>query len=61
MVLANLDKLEQCGGDLTAAQEQLQDVEVTLKTQNEEMDALRREQSQVKVSKACPIKHSPAH
>lgn len=41
---------EQCGGDLAAAQEQLQDVQTTLKTQQEEIDALIAEQAQVKAS-----------
>ncbi|KAF2188611.1 RecF/RecN/SMC protein [Zopfia rhizophila CBS 207.26] len=39
---------EQCGGDLAAAQEQLQDVQVTLKTQQEEIDALVADQARVK-------------
>ncbi|KAF2259851.1 RecF/RecN/SMC protein [Lojkania enalia] len=39
---------EQCGGDLAAAQEQLQDVVTTLKTQQEEIDALVAEKAQQK-------------
>ena len=40
---------EQCGGDLTTAQEQLQDAETTLATQMEELDSLLAEQKSVKV------------
>jgi structural maintenance of chromosome 2 len=39
---------EQCGSDLAAAREQLEDVETTLKAQQEEIDALVIEQAQVK-------------
>lgn len=39
---------EQCGADLAAAQEQLQDVQTTLKTQQEEIDALIAEQAKAK-------------
>ena len=45
---ARLDS-EQVGGDLAAAQEQLQEVGQTLKAQEEEIAALISEQSQVKV------------
>ena len=45
---ARLDS-EQVGSDLTAAQEQLQEVDQTMKGQEEEIVALRFEQSQVKV------------
>ncbi|KAI9882306.1 MAG: 37S ribosomal protein S9, mitochondrial [Watsoniomyces obsoletus] len=44
---AQLD-FEQCGGDLAAAQEQLTEVDTTLKVQREEMDSLKEEQEQVK-------------
>ncbi|XPS77369.1 Structural maintenance of chromosomes protein 2 [Ascochyta lentis] len=37
---------EQCGSDLAAAQEQLEDVQITLKTQQEEIDELLAEQKQ---------------
>jgi structural maintenance of chromosome 2 len=40
---------EQCGLDLAAAQDQLQDVQTTLKTQQEEIDALIAEQAAAKV------------
>jgi structural maintenance of chromosome 2 len=40
---------EQCGTDLATAQEQLQDVQTTLTTQQQEIDALSIEQAQVKV------------
>jgi len=40
---------EQCGSDLGAAQEQLQDAVTTLSTQQEELDALLAEQKSVKV------------
>lgn len=39
---------EQCGGDLTAAQEQLQDIQVTITTQTDEIQALLTEQGRVK-------------
>ncbi|KAK4997168.1 Structural maintenance of chromosomes protein 2, partial [Elasticomyces elasticus] len=39
---------EQCGSDLAAAQEQLQDAETTLKTQEEELSALSSEHKRVK-------------
>jgi structural maintenance of chromosome 2 len=39
---------EQCGSDLTAAQEQLHDTEVTLSTQQDEINALLAEQARVK-------------
>jgi structural maintenance of chromosome 2 len=45
---ARLDQ-EQVGGDLATAQEQLQEVEQTLKAQAEEIAALVSEQSQLKV------------
>lgn len=40
---------EQYGSDLATAQEQLQDVQTTLKTQQEEIDALEAELAQAKV------------
>lgn len=40
---------EQCSADLSAAQEQLVDVQTTLKAQQEEIAALIAEQTQVKV------------
>lgn len=40
---------EQAGGDLAAAQEQLVEVEATLKAQQEEIEALLQEQARVKV------------
>lgn len=40
---------EQCGSDLGAAQEQLQDAVTTLSTQQEELDTLLAEQKSVKV------------
>lgn len=43
---------EQCGSDLAATQEQMQEAQTTLKTQQEEIDALIAEQAQ---AKACPI------
>lgn len=43
---------EQASGDLTAAQEQLVDVDSTLRAQEEEIAALVEEQQQVKVSKS---------
>ena len=39
---------EQCGSDLTAAQEQLHDTEVTIAAQQEEIDDLAAEQARVK-------------
>lgn len=42
---------EQCGGDLAAAQEQLSEIDSTLKGQQEEIEALKQEQSQLKASK----------
>ncbi|KAF2235617.1 putative nuclear condensin complex subunit Smc2 [Viridothelium virens] len=39
---------EQCGTDLAAAQEQLQDAQMTVTTQQEEMDGLVKEQNQAK-------------
>ncbi|KAK4894371.1 hypothetical protein LTR28_002069, partial [Elasticomyces elasticus] len=39
---------EQCGSDLAAAQEQLQDAETTLKTQEEELSALSSEHKRIK-------------
>ncbi|TID23803.1 Glutamate 5-kinase [Venturia nashicola] len=39
---------EQCSGDLTTTQEQLEDTEVTLATQNEEIGSLAAEHSRVK-------------
>jgi structural maintenance of chromosome 2 len=39
---------EQCGGDLTTTQEQLQDTEVTLAAQKEEINGLAAEQARVK-------------
>ncbi|KAH7120962.1 hypothetical protein B0J11DRAFT_53088 [Dendryphion nanum] len=39
---------EQCGADLAAAQEQAHDVETTLRSQQEEIDELTAEQTQVK-------------
>ncbi|KAI9706941.1 MAG: Structural maintenance of chromosomes protein 2 [Bogoriella megaspora] len=39
---------EQCGVDLTAAQEQLEDANLVLQTQQTEVDALSQEQSQAK-------------
>ncbi|KAF2098739.1 RecF/RecN/SMC protein [Rhizodiscina lignyota] len=39
---------EQCGSDLSAAQEQLEDAETTLAAQQEEIDALLREQDTAK-------------
>ncbi|KAI9761095.1 MAG: hypothetical protein M4579_001247 [Chaenotheca gracillima] len=48
---------EQTGADLAAAQEQLQEVDVTLKAQEEEVDALLREQTEIKdahdIAQAC--------
>jgi structural maintenance of chromosome 2 len=40
---------EQCGGDLAAAQEQLQDAETTLNAQREEIDSLIANQRQTTV------------
>ncbi|TLD36478.1 Glutamate 5-kinase [Venturia nashicola] len=39
---------EQCSGDLTTTQEQLEDTEVTLATQNEEIGSLAAEHSRIK-------------
>ena len=39
---------EQAGGDLAAAQEQLGEVDVTLKTQLEEIEGLMKDQARVK-------------
>jgi structural maintenance of chromosome 2 len=39
---------EQCGADLAATQEQLQEIEVALKAQQEEIDAIVSEQEQTK-------------
>lgn len=41
---------EQCGSDLAAAQEQLEEVQTTLKSQQQEIDELLAEQTRVKVS-----------
>lgn len=40
---------EQCGSDLAAAQEQLEDVQTTLTSQQDELDELLTEQTRVKV------------
>jgi structural maintenance of chromosome 2 len=40
---------EQCGGDLSAAQEQLEDAQTTLSTQEKEIDTLVAEQTRAKV------------
>lgn len=40
---------EQCGSDLAAAQEQLEEVQTNLKSQQQELDELLAEQSRVKV------------
>ena len=40
---------EQCGSDLAATQEQLQEVQTTLKSQQEEINTLLAEQSRAKV------------
>jgi structural maintenance of chromosome 2 len=40
---------EQCGSDLAAAQEQLEDVQTTLKSQKEDIDGLLAEQTKAKV------------
>jgi structural maintenance of chromosome 2 len=40
---------EQCGNDLAATQEQLQEAQTTLKTQQEEISALIAEQAQAQV------------
>jgi structural maintenance of chromosome 2 len=40
---------EQCGSDLAATQEQLEEVQTNLKSQQEELDELLAEQSRVKV------------
>lgn len=44
---------EQSGGDLAAAQEQMAEVESTLKAQEEEIDALLKEQAEIKVCTIC--------
>lgn len=41
---------EQAGSDLTSAEEQLAEVDTTLKSQQEEVEALKKEQAQCKVS-----------
>jgi structural maintenance of chromosome 2 len=41
---------EQCGGDLSAAQEQLHDIEVNIAAQKEEIDGQVAEQCRVKVT-----------
>ena len=41
---------EQSGGDLGAAQEQLSEVEASLKDQDEEIQSLEKEQTKIKVS-----------
>lgn len=47
---------EQCGSDLAAAQEQLEEVQTTLKSQQEEIDELSAEQARVKVcTQASPM------
>ena len=48
---------EQSGGDLAAAQEQLVEVDSTLKAQADEVQALQKEQAQVKVS--LTLQHNP--
>ena len=48
---------EQSGGDLTAAQEQLVEVESTLRAQADEIETLQKEQSQVKVGH--PFQYAP--
>ena len=40
---------EQCGSDLAAAQEQLEDVQTTLKSQQEDINGLLAEQTKAKV------------
>ena len=40
---------EQCGSDLAAAQEQLEEVQITLKSQEDEVNELLAEQARVKV------------
>lgn len=40
---------EQVGGDLSAAEEQIAEVENTLKAQAEEIESMKREQSRIKV------------
>jgi structural maintenance of chromosome 2 len=40
---------EQCGSDLAAAQEQLEDAQTTLKSQKEDIDGLLAEQTKAKV------------
>ena len=50
---------EQAGADLGAAQEQLSEMERTLKTQGEEIQALQREQDKTKV--CSPILNHEEH
>lgn len=50
---------EQSGGDLAAAQEQLVEVESTLKAQADEIEALQKDQAQVKVQPPCPNTPKP--
>ena len=42
---------EQAGADLGAAQEQLTEVDATLKAQDEEIQILQKEQAQIKVNR----------
>lgn len=42
---------EQAGSDLSAAEEQLAEADVTLKSQMDEVESLKREQTRIKVSK----------
>jgi structural maintenance of chromosome 2 len=44
---------EQAGSDLTAAEEQLAEIDSTIKTQQEEVEDLQREQAQAKVCSLC--------
>ncbi len=46
---------EQCGSDLAAAQEQLEEVETTLKSQQDELNELLEEQKRVKVRLHAPV------
>jgi structural maintenance of chromosome 2 len=46
---------EQCGSDLAAAQEQLEDVQTTLKSQQEDIDGLLAEQTKAKVCRVPVI------
>jgi structural maintenance of chromosome 2 len=41
---------EQAGSDLSATEEQLAEADVTLKSQMEEVESLKREQTRIKVS-----------